>query len=136
MKALLALLAVALLGSVFLAFTGRKNGNQLLRSPSRVLDEELEQLSSTTSKLNFPYFPTPAPTSAPTASPPRPLVDGNSTTKGTMFWAMSTWCDKGPTEWDASDFASTYGSIEKWNTINVTDMFEVSMDKMKAALRQ
>ncbi|GMH71736.1 hypothetical protein TrRE_jg4040, partial [Triparma retinervis] len=42
-----------------------------------------------------------------------------------MFWAMSTWCDKGPTEWDASDFASTYGSIEEWNTINVTDMSEL-----------
>jgi hypothetical protein len=53
-----------------------------------------------------------------------------------MFRAQSTWWDIGPAEWDASDFATTYGSIEEWNTTFVTDMAEVSMDKLKAVLRQ
>ena len=61
--------------------------------------------------------------------PPSPcpgcLIDGGKSFTGTMFWAMSTWCDIGPAEWDASDFATTYGSIENWNTTFVTDMSEV-----------
>jgi hypothetical protein len=38
-----------------------------------------------------------------------------------MFWAMSTWCDIGPVEWDLS-YGQTYGSIEGWNITFVTDM--------------
>ena len=52
---------------------------------------------------------------------PEALTDGNSTTVGTMFWAISTWCDIGPVEWDLS-YGQTYGSIEGWNITFVTDM--------------
>ena len=60
--------------------------------------------------------------------PPIPLTDGNSSTPGSIKWAVSQWFNNSSqfSPWIAAQSSpgvyAIYGTIDKWDTSNVTNM--------------